>query len=418
MAPARIALFGNFGTGNTGNESSLAAMIRSLGRIGPNAEVRCICYAPQIVQRDHGLPSIPIKPAGPRSLAFRILNRLLLRLPVELIRTAGMIAELRRTDVMILPGTGTLDDFGVPAFDWPFHVFKWCVAARLCEVKVGFVSAGAGPIANPLSRFFLRAAARTAAYRSYRDDTSRRFMHGLGVDAGGDPVFPDLVFSLDPPPSRSSPAGARPCIGVGVMAYRGWQPEAEGASPVYAAYLAKIARFVLWLGERGCHVRLLGGDKVDEAAIADLLVVLRRQQGARLDAWLTAAPTSTPAELIDQIARTDRVVATRFHNVLWALMMGKPVISIGYAEKNDVLMADLGLAAYCQRIETLDLDDLKAQFEAQGSERQALTQGLGAKLQAKREALRQQERLIADRLLGDRGSSVATKAAGLKPATP
>ena len=420
MSAPRVALFGNFGTGNTGNESSLAAMIRSLGRISPNADLRCICYAPEVVERDHGLRSIPIKPPGPRNLAFRVLNRLLLRIPVEAMRIADMIAQLRRIDVMILPGTGTLDDFGVPPLDWPYHVFKWCVAAKLCGVKVAFVSAGAGPIASPLSRLFLKAAARAAAYRSYRDDISKRFMQGLGVDASGDAVFPDLVFSLQAPDPISEPAATdrRPCVGVGVMAYRGWTPETEGASPVYAAYLAKIVRFVLWLGEQGYRVRLLGGDKVDEAALSELVAMLRAQQPERLDAWLTAEPTHTPAQLLDQISRTDRVVATRFHNVLWALMMGKPVVSIGYADKNDVLMADMGLGAYCQRIETLDIGRLIAQFEEQGSAREAVTKGLGAKLQSKRAALRQQERLIADLLLQDFGSSVETRAADLKPARP
>ena len=56
------------------------------------------------------------------------------------------------------------------------------------------------------------------------------------------------------------------------------------------------------------------------------------------------------------------VVATRYHNVICALMLAKPTISIGYGEKNAVLMAGTGLADYCQSIGSLDVDRLIEQF--------------------------------------------------------
>ena len=56
------------------------------------------------------------------------------------------------------------------------------------------------------------------------------------------------------------------------------------------------------------------------------------------------------------------IVATRYHNVVCALMLTKPTISIGYGEKNAVLMADRGLGDYCQAINSLDVDWLIEQF--------------------------------------------------------
>jgi polysaccharide pyruvyl transferase WcaK-like protein len=43
-------------------------------------------------------------------------------------------------------------------------------------------------------------------------------------------------------------------------------------------------------------------------------------------------------------------------------MLAKPTISIGYGEKNAVLMAGTGLADYCQSIGSLDVDRLIEQF--------------------------------------------------------
>jgi polysaccharide pyruvyl transferase WcaK-like protein len=55
------------------------------------------------------------------------------------------------------------------------------------------------------------------------------------------------------------------------------------------------------------------------------------------------------------------VVATRYHNVVCALRMGKPTVSIGYSRKNDALLAEMGLSDFCQHVEHFDLDLLQAQ---------------------------------------------------------
>jgi polysaccharide pyruvyl transferase WcaK-like protein len=356
--------------------------------------------SPQTVTADHGIRAESLRWQGFKHPTWRVFNRLLLRIPAEAVRIAKMIGTLLRTDVMIVPGTGTLDDFGIGPFEWPFDLFKWCVAAKLCGVRIAFVSAGAGPIQAPLSRWFMKTAARTAAYRSYRDQLSKDFMAGIGLDTSADGVFPDLVFSL-PVPRRAGPSEARdgrPCIGVGIMSYHGWKHSGEGASPVYRTYLAKMKRFVLALRERGYLVRLLGGDERDTAAHRDFLSMLRADEGDRLDSWLLAEPTHTLPQLLDQIAQTDAVVATRFHNVLCALMSARPTISIGYARKNDVLMEEMGVGAYCQQIEDLDVDRLMTQFDRLMAAKSTLSEGLRQRAEHQREALLQQECLLAARL--------------------
>lgn len=43
--------------------------------------------------------------------------------------------------------------------------------------------------------------------------------------------------------------------------------------------------------------------------------------------------------------------------------MGRSLISIGYNDKNDYLMAEFNQLPFCQHIESLDLDRLQEQFE-------------------------------------------------------
>jgi polysaccharide pyruvyl transferase WcaK-like protein len=48
--------------------------------------------------------------------------------------------------------------------------------------------------------------------------------------------------------------------------------------------------------------------------------------------------------------------------VICALRLGKPVVALGYAEKFDALMRDVGLPSYCRNIEGFDTQELKALF--------------------------------------------------------
>ena len=69
------------------------------------------------------------------------------------------------------------------------------------------------------------------------------------------------------------------------------------------------------------------------------------------------------AELMQAMAPASAVVATRYHNVMCALKLGKPAISLGYSDKNVSLMEDMGLPEFCQHAKsTSAVDQLVEQF--------------------------------------------------------
>ena len=99
---------------------------------------------------------------------------------------------------------------------------------------------------------------------------------------------------------------------------------------------------------------------------------------------------------MEQTAGTDVVVATRFHNGVCALKMGKPTISIGYARKNEALLNDVGLAGYSQHIETFAVDTLIRQFEHLLQDRMRHAAEIRTRVQEFRSRLdRQDARLLA-----------------------
>ena len=123
-----------------------------------------------------------------------------------------------------------------------------------------------------------------------------------------------------------------------------------------------MAGFVYWLLERGHPVRLLMGEIADDRAVQDVLRLVALAKPDLAEGWLLAEPAASLRDVMQQIAETDLVVATRFHNVVCALKLGRPTVSLGYARKNDVLLAEMGLGAFCQHVEAIDLDLLKTQF--------------------------------------------------------
>src|SRR5690606_291241 len=359
--------------------------------------VLCICGNPEVVERNFGLQAVPIYhwpriPVGGRAGA--LLRKMAGRATLWL----HAAYHLRRLKVLIVPGMGVLDDFAVSPLGWPQDILSWCLLARLMGVKVVFASIGAGPIRHPLSRFFMKMAARAAHYRSYRDDVSKQFMESIGFDARHDPIYPDLAFALPAPAASPRQAGdGRPLtIGVGLMTYRGWRNDPARGAETYARYLKKMIEFVLWLLRQGYRVRLLMGDEADRRAVDDLLEAVRGcRPGDLPEDSILFAPARTLHDVMQQMADTDIVVATRYHNVVCALRMCKPTISIGYAEKNDALLREVGLAEFCQHVEGLDLDLLKAQTARLIADRAIFERTLHDALVRFQARLREQERLLA-----------------------
>jgi polysaccharide pyruvyl transferase WcaK-like protein len=402
--PKLIGLFGMFGTGNIGNDGSLESMVRLLRRIAPQERLLCICGNPAVVEETFGLEAVPIY-YQPQRLADSRALALLQRAAGRALLWLHAVRHLRRLKVLIVPGMGVLDDFSVSplGLGWPHDILSWWLLGRLLGVKVILASIGAGPIRHPVSRWLMKAAARAAHSRSYRDTISKAFMESIGFDAHNDPIYPDIAFRLPAPAATRPPGGeGRPLtIGVGVMAYCGWRNDASRGAEIYAAYLGKITSYVVWLLDRGHVVRILMGDQADRRAVDDLFRAVHARRPERAEEAIVFTPAQTLHDVMQQIADTDLVVATRYHNVVCALRVGKPTISIGYAQKNDVLLAEMGLAGYCQDIERLDVARLEMQTRRLISERAALEDRIrqaGARFQSR---LREQEELIASMIGGE-----------------
>jgi polysaccharide pyruvyl transferase WcaK-like protein len=318
-------------------------------------------------------------------------------MPTELVQWIKAVKTLKGADMLIMPGTGMLTDSGTGRFGLSYEIFKWSIVAKLCRCKLFFLSVGAEPIRYLLTRWFIKSALMMADYRCYRDDYSKRYMDSIGLTVDGDRVYPDLAFSLPKSmmPRSSNSNQHRTVIGVGIMDYVGQGGIRRGGENVYRDYVSKTADFVTWLLGHEYGVRVLIGDvSYDQPVRRDLQKQVEERGYKYDDHQIVDEPASSVEQLLSQLATTGVVVAPRFHNILLALMLNKPVIALSYNEKNDSLMAEVGLAEYCQPLDHLDVDRLIEQFVKLEKNADNITLYLKQKTEEYRRALDEQYTFI------------------------
>jgi polysaccharide pyruvyl transferase WcaK-like protein len=390
----RIVLFGNFGTGNLGNEATLQAMVYNLRRYLPNVEISCICTGPENTASTYNISAFPIRAPSPilklldvsnndvptgrligsatgtateqhrRITAFARLAASLRYCAypfVEAYRWFEGFARLRRSNMLVMTGTGMLSDFAITPLGLHYDIFRWALIAKLCRCKLLFVSVGGGPIRHPLSRYLVKSALALADYRSYRDASSKDHLATIGVDVTKDPVYPDLAFSLPKAvmPLNHNPVRQGAVIGVGLMNYYNRFGRSENDETIHRDYVGRIASFVIRLLECRYTVRVLIGDFVWDAGVRQDLRRELEERGLNYeDGRIIDEPASSVDELLSQLSSVDVVVSSRFHNLLLGLMLGNPVVAISYQEKFQPLMNGVGLGGFCQDIEHIDVDEL------------------------------------------------------------
>jgi len=364
----RIALFGYLGSGNIGNDASLETVLAWLKSDHPNVEVQCITIAPDEVTARYGLPSVPLSwysSGQSRSRVTEASRKLIGRL-IDVPRSYSLAGSV---DAVIVPGMGVLEEsLGERPWGLPLGLFLMAAACRLRNRRFVLLGVGAEWTVNPLTRRLYVAAVRRATHVSYRDRSSAAAMARAGA-RNPEAIAPDLAFA-HPAPRLADPESSR--IVAGVMAYYGRQDDPIRGAEVRRRYVATMADAMAELARAGDQVVLVGGDRVDVAVARDVhAAVLAASPGLPDDAVLVREFT-TFTELTEEMTRADVVIASRFHNLICALRLARPTISIGYAKKNRDLMRALGLSGYCQDIEDLDTGLLVAQIQSARKDGEAL----------------------------------------------
>jgi polysaccharide pyruvyl transferase WcaK-like protein len=399
----RIWIFGNFGSTNFGNEITFRTTLLVVRRWLPNSEVGCICTDPErladdVKQKMHvdlkcvALSGPTVRRRGWRFWLTRRLWELLVWLPLELYRWFVAFLVLREGSMLIIPGTGLVtDSYGLEAWG-VWNQFKWVSLAKLRGCKVALVSVGAGPITTCRGKWLARTVLRLAHFCSFRDQASLDCARKIGGDGS---VCPDLVFSYPTNllPQSANLASDRPVVALGIMRRAGTYGT-EGSYGAVRPYMERLAVFTEWLIDNGYRVRILTGDESDLPSVDQFLQVLSNRRGQQTLKYIIAEPARSVDDLLDQMASVDLVVGTRFHNLVLAFMLRKPVIAISFHHKCSELMGQMGMSEYCEEISSLDAGQLVERFQKARENALVLKARIDHKLDEAMRSLEEQYRAL------------------------
>jgi polysaccharide pyruvyl transferase WcaK-like protein len=267
--------------------------------------------------------------------------------------------------------------------------------AKLCGAKLVFLSVGAGPLYGQVGRWLVKSALVMANFRSYRDESSINSLKAIGFRTNRDRIYPDLVFSLPETamPNNRTRENRRCVVGLGLMAYAGKYSVAEPTDAVHRQYLETLVIFAKWLLEHDYDIRLLTGDAADESVLVEFKSLLKTAVNYD-EKRVINEPVQSVEQLLPQIAAADIVVATRFHNVLLAIVLDKPVIAVSFHHKCSSLMDQMGLSEYIHDINDMNADRLIGQFQDAERNAEVLKSAVRQKVTQSRKALDEQYNVI------------------------
>lgn len=394
--PLTFGVFGHYGNENMGDEAIVAAVIEEIRSRYPDARILGFSIVPEDTQRRHNIESFPIRrlpgavaishPRGAEnsssaSPAVSIgIRQRIKRLPIvyplakallETVRTVRTVfAEIgflrksfgviKQVDLLLVSGSGQLTDMS-GTWGFPYTLYKWSLLASWSGCRLAYIGVGAGPLARPLSRWFVKQALRRAGYRSYRDESSHQLVNTLGIGAT-DPVCPDLAFGKSTPKPATA-ARDKLIVGINPMAYHDPRYWPQASAAIQKEYLGKLSRIISWIAAQGHAVVLFPTQlRADVLVIKELMSDLNESCPPVERARITSVAIDGLESQLATMATFDLIIATRFHGVLMSYLVGKPTIGISYHPKIHDLMAYMGHPECALPIDPLDVDAVERTF--------------------------------------------------------
>lgn len=422
MRTLKVGVLDHLGGGNLGDDATLDSIMQNIERRWPGAEIVGFSMSPSDTQTRHGITCYPIrretwdinyKPgdvgvtltskvkgaiAKHRFLLrfLEIVNAQVIGIPRTLLSEIRFLVKSLRTirqfDLLIIGGGGQLlDSWGGP-WRFPYTIFKWIVLAKISNAKCYIVNVGAGPLRRPLSKYFVKYSLALADYSSFRDDNSRTLVKQLGFSKPGE-VFPDCVYSLDMSTLNVCCNGRRgeSIVGISPMAYCDPRRYWEGDHKKYSDFIQNLALFGSQLIQDQHRLRIFSTDiSFDAEAIEDLTFALKRSSSVASPEWIRQDTVAGIHDLLSQMSEVDYVVTCRFHGVVFAHLLNKPVLAISHHPKVSTLMADFGLSEYCVDIRAIDPDSLAALFRRMADNQKDIKTRMAAQVKCRRDILDKQ----------------------------
>jgi len=323
QADMKIAVFGNFGVHNLGDDLILMGLQEDLKDLRP--ELTVFCGAPEKVESDTGLKARHFFPGGLRSWLLWLM------FPSIREETRESRKTLESMDRVIIGGGGILVD------RHPKAVLLWW--SQLREIKRSgkpyHLVANSIELKHEWSRNLLLPYIEAAEKITVRDYASKKLLKEHGISAS---IVEDLAMKAPLPKVDGS---QRRQV---ALAFCRWTWTDDG--------LQTMRQFMALLKEHQIEIVALAfqTETDDDRKFYELLDPSLRVV-SELD------------EVVQEMSSSQLVLGMRLHSIILAERLKKPFIAIPYQDKVRAYVTDLGLEGRLLEMADLSLKRLQALFE-------------------------------------------------------
>lgn len=324
-----ILISGYYGFNNIGDESILRTVIDNLREKLGDVGITVLSHDPTQTRDKYGVQAEP-------------------RMELK-----SIFRAVRRCD-LLLSGGGSLLQDATSARSILYYLFILRLA-QLMGKKTFIYSQGVGPITSRRNRWLTGRVLRRASGIVVRDEKSRLLLLELGVPA-------DLIHVTADPVIRVKKAD--PAQGLELLKQEGcprepgkltigWAVKSRRPDPVF---YEEIRKCIQWLKEEyGADSVLIPFFHSEDLSVCEAIASgLDGQAGCLRQKYLSE-------EMLSIIGSMDILVGVRLHSLIYAAVMGVPMLGISYDPKIDSFLASIDRPTLSD-VEDFTLEQFQAAF--------------------------------------------------------
>ena len=378
-----ILISGYYGFDNIGDESILRTLITSLREKIPDCRLTVLSHNPASTREKYGVEA------------------------VERMSPGAILRAVRQCDMLISGGGSLLQDV---TSSKSIHYYLFIIRlAKLLGKKVFIYSQGIGPIDHAFNRRATARALKKADGIVVRDERSAKLLEQIGLPQERIVITADPVIRMKRPDRTvGREILARAGIKKDGRLTVGWAIREKNRD---STFVREITECIRWLrANYDAESVLIPFHYEEDREVCS--VIAERTNGAAK----CLSEKYLSEDMLSIIGNMDVLVGVRLHSMIYAAIMGVPIIGVSYDPKCTAFLNSVGLDSLSTR-ETFSAEAFKAEFARVLETGKEQTAAVAENMRRLQKKLDTNEEMIRDIMEGQKkGKAAAGEAASTRTA--
>ena len=378
-----ILISGYYGFDNIGDESILRTLITSLREKIPDCSLTVLSHNPASTREKYGVEA------------------------VERMSPGAILRAVRQCDMLISGGGSLLQDV---TSSKSIHYYLFIIRlAKLLGKKVFIYSQGIGPIDHAFNRRATARALKKADGIVVRDERSAKLLEQIGLPQERIVITADPVIRMKRPDRTvGREILARAGIKKDGRLTVGWAIREKNRE---STFVCEITECIRWLRENYDAESVLIPFHYEEDREVCSVIAERTNGAAKC-----LSEKYLSEDMLSIIGNMDVLVGVRLHSMIYAAIMGVPIIGVSYDPKCTAFLNSVGLDSLSTR-ETFSAEAFKAEFARVLETGKEQTAAVAENMRRLQKELDTNEEMIRDIMEGQKkGKAAAGEAASTRTA--